>query len=223
MSAKATALILAALFTILLCPANAAADTLLFTNLGPNGEYDTNNAYFVSGTVFSNQVIAEPFTPGMSVHISYAELALGHHDGINNPLNVYLMSDTAGQPGSVLDTLTQVGTIPEYSGGGGLVRYNCTACVGLTAGTTYWIAALEPEADSEQGWMLAYQDVSGNIVFNQEGTINPSQWTAYNGSVSGFRVYGGGFGDGAPEPGTLVMLGTGVLAVAGAFRRKLGL
>jgi hypothetical protein len=212
---------LAALMGVLLCAANAGADTLLYTNLGPNGEYDTANGYFVDGANYFNQVLAEPFTPAINTNISYAELAMGHYDGNNTAVNVYLAADDGlGEPGAIMESMTQVGVIPEFANGGGLVRFNCTACSALNSGQTYWVIALEPDAASEQVWMFAYQDAFGHLAFNQNGS-NSGPWIGFDGTVSGFRVYGGG--GGVPEPGTFVMLGSGVLAAAGILRRKLGL
>lgn len=209
-----------ALVSVLALTVNAGAATLIYTNLGSNGEYDTGTGYFVDGANYYNQVLAEPFVSGVNINISYAELALGHYAGNNTAINVYLTSDVGGQPGTILDTLTQVGTIPEFANGGGLVRFNCTACVALSSGQQYWIMARETDPNAEQAWMWDYQDAAGTLAFNQAGSLN-GPWNLYGGTISGFRVYGGG--GGVPEPGTFVMLGSGVLAAAGAFRRKLGL
>lgn len=203
---------------MLLC-ATAGATTVLYTTLGPNGEYDTGSGYFVDGSNYYNQVLALPFTPSATMNIADAVLALGNYAGNNNAVNVYLMNDSGlGYPGgSVLDTLTQVGTIPPFSGGGGLVQFNCTSCPVVNSTTQYWIVALETDPGTEQAWMFAYQDEQGHLAFNQVGS-NQGPWNQFDGTISGFRVDGGV----VPEPSTLVMLGSGILAVAAGVRRKLG-
>jgi hypothetical protein len=74
------------------------------------------------------------------------------------------------------------------------------------------------------------------VLFSDANTWNFEDFTAdINPSkmLSGFSIWGCDTGcisyvddvsiqSSVPEPGTLVMLGTGVLAAAGAFRRKLG-
>ena len=72
-----------------------------------------------------------------------AVLAMGNFQGTNTPVNGFIESDSGGLPGNVLSTLTQVGTIPPFSSGGGLVTYTRTTGCNLGAGN-YWLVAMEP-------------------------------------------------------------------------------
>jgi len=204
------------MLSLLLC-ASAGADTL-YSTLGPNGEYDTGSGYFVDGSNYFNQVLALPFSPNATANMADAVLALGNYAGNNAPVNVYLATDNGGEPGNILATLTQQGTIPPFSSGGGLVQFNCNGCGTVNQGTTYWIIAAESDPNTEQAWMWAYNDQQGHGAFNQLGSIN-GPWSQYDSTISGFRVDSGG----VPEPGTFVMLGSGILAAAAGLRRKLGL
>jgi len=210
---KLTLLSVVAALTLLFC-ATAGATDVLYTTLGPGGEYDTSSGYFVDGSNYYNQVLAMAFTPSSSENMVDAVLALGNYAGSNSPINVYLESDAGGQPGSVLASLTQQGTIQPFSGGGSLITFNCGGCGTVTAGTQYWIVAKESDPNTEQAWMYAYQDQVGDLAFNQVGSEN-GPWNLYNGTISGFRVDGS-----VPEPGTLVMLGSGIVAAAAGLRRK---
>jgi len=213
---KFTLLTALAVLTLAFCATASAAD-ILYTTLGPNGEYDTASGYFVDGSQFNNQVLALPFTPNQTENMVDAVLALGNYAGGNSPINLYLAEDTgAGEPGSVIATLTQQGDIPPFSGGGGLVTFNCNGCGTVDAGSTYWLIAQETDPGTEQAWMFAYQDQQGHLAFNQTGTVD-GPWNQFDGTITGFRVDG----EAVPEPGTPVMLGSGIVAAAAGLRRKL--
>jgi hypothetical protein len=210
---KLTLLTVLAAMMLLIC-ATAGATDVLYTTLGPNGEYDTASGYFVDGSNYFNQVLAMPFSPSQTENMVDAVLPLGNYAGNNNPVSLYLESDNAGMPGSVLATLTQQGTIQPFSGGGSLITFNCNGCGTVNQGTQYWIVAAETDPGTEQAWMFAYQDQQGNAAFNQLGSIN-GPWNLFDSTISGMRI------DGAvPEPGTLVMLGSGIVAAAAGLRRK---
>ncbi len=201
------------MLTLLFCAATASATDVLYTSLGPNGEYDTGSGYFVDGSNYYNQVLALPFNPAKSEQVADAVLALGNYQGGNSPVSLFLESDNGGQPGSILATLTQQGTIPPFPGG--LVQFNCTSCPVVNNGTQYWIVAQETDPNTEQAWMFAYQDEQGTLAFNQLGS-NTGPWNIYNGTISGMRVDGVG----VPEPGTLALLGSGLFAAAAGICRK---
>jgi hypothetical protein len=211
---KITLLTVVAAFIVLLC-ATAGATDVLYTTLGPNGEYDTASGYFVDGANYYNQVLALPFTPNQTENMVDAVLALGNYSGGNSPINAYLaLDDGFNEPGTIIATLTQQGTIPPFTSGGGLVTFNCNGCGQVNTGTQYWVIAQEQDPNTEQAWMFAYQDQSGHIAFDQNGSEN-GPWNQFDGTTSGFRVDGE-----VPEPGTLIMLGSGIVAAAAGLRRK---
>lgn len=212
MTRKFSLLTVVAALTLVFC-ATAGATDILYTTLGPNGEYDSGSGYFVDGSNYYNQVLSMSFSPSKTENLADAVLALGNYAGSNSPVSLYLQSDNGGQPGTTLATLTQQGTIQPFSSGGSLITFTCSGCGQISAGTPYWLTAWEQDPNTEQAWMYAYQDQTGNLAFNQVGSID-GPWSLYNGTVSGFQV------DGVPEPGTLVMLGSGIVAAAAGLRRK---
>ncbi len=216
MSRKITLVTFVAMVAMVFCAVAANAD-VLYTTLGPNGEYDTSSGYFVDGSNYFNQVLSMEFSPSSSESMTDAVLALGNYAGSNNPVNVYLMADNGGQPGSILATLTQQGTIQSFTSGGSLINFTCPAnnCGTVNAGTNYWLTAWEPDPNTEQAWMYAYQDQAGQLAFDQTGSIN-GPWSLYFGTVSGFRIDG----TAVPEPSTLALLGSGLFAAAAGICRK---
>jgi hypothetical protein len=133
---------------------------------------------------------------------------------------VTFYADNAGQPGAALPGgINIAGTGDETFLGtfGGFPTYTYDI-VGLnfaaSAGTQYWVSVIPDLAFPPQwGWSsgtggdgISYQDFFG--VRSQLGAD-----MAFNLVAPGVQT--------TPEPGTLVMLGTGVLGLAGAIRRKL--
>ncbi len=86
----------------------------------------------------------------------------------------------------------------------------------LTTGNTYWLSlgnANDSGLTQSDAW-----DVSGGPAvcnFNQGGV----NYGDCGDAGEAFTLYG----DPIPEPGTLVLLGGGILAAAGTLRRKIGL
>jgi len=194
----------------------ASASTVLYSTLGPNGQYDGSEGWDVDGANFHNQVMAMPFTPNATSGIADVVMAMSNFAGTNSPVSVFLESDNGGAPGSILAGLTQVGNIVAFPGG--LVPYTCSSCPTVDAGTRYWLVAQETDPNSQQDWMWAWNDVQGPFYYNETGSAT-GPWSADTFIMSGFRVDGST----TPEPGTLVMLGSGVLGLAGVLRRKINL
>jgi hypothetical protein len=207
--------------TVALIPRPASAD-VVYTTFGPSGQYDVNvnHGWAISGSCCSNQVEAEPFTLGAGTTVEDAVLALGHVAGDNNPVNVYIESDSGGVPGSIIATLSQAGTILPYSNGwdGGLVTFTCSGCT-LGAGS-YWLVAQEPDASTEQIWDWTYNDqiALGKIPFNQIGSAT-GPWSQGNGPIEAFEIDGPA--SGVPEPASILLFATAALGIGITRRRSI--
>jgi PEP-CTERM motif len=194
------------------------ADTI-YSTFEPGHTF--NSMAYVTGTIevgdeSVNQLIAAPFIPTETATLSDAVLAMrkiaGKGDG---PVTVFIESSSAGAPDAILDTLTQVGgltTTPLP------VDFTCSSCSVLDAGTMYFLVAFQPDPSSQSGWNLALS-TTGTIYSNNNGRLTGAWNQDPNSPLAAFEVNGDPAA--TPEPSTLVLLGTGVLGLAGMVRRKL--
>jgi hypothetical protein len=196
----------------------ASADTL-YTTLGPGGAYDNSGGATVNGSAYSDQVIGNPFSLDSAATVTDALLALGYIPFTNNPVNVFIESDSGGSPGSILATLTQVGSIPPFRSGGGLVTFDCSGAGCILGTGNYWLVALEPGANTNQAWYYNYQDQVMLIAYDQTG--DPLGLTVLGGNPGDAFQIDGSSGADTPEPSSFLLLGSGLLGLAGLIKRKL--
>jgi hypothetical protein len=192
--------------------------SILYTTLVGSSYDTTNGGVGVNGSNYNNQVIGQPFTLGAGATVGDAVLALGNLEGSDNPVNVYIESDSvSGLPGVIISQLSQVGTILPWSNGsrGGLVTFTCSVDCTLGAGS-YWLVALETDSASFQAWDWAFGDPSGPQAYNFVGSPT-GPWIGPDSSTeAAFQIDGSTI----PEPGSLILLGSGLLGFAGVVRRR---
>jgi hypothetical protein len=183
-------------------------DVLVSSNFGPGGTFDTGSGYQIA-----SQVIASPFTSSMTVLFSDAQLAMFSSGGTT--ANVFLETDSSGSPGTIIDTLSQNGSI---TGSASVVTWECNLCPLLSAGTQYWLVA--QQGNGATAWDLSNSD-SGPFAFNEIGSAT-GPWSPTSGIRPTFEIDGD---VATPEPVSVFLL-TGLLGLGGVgralYRKSLG-
>ncbi len=209
--------ILVALFGLLLAAALPIKADTLYTNLGSG--YNSSDGYAVGyySAGDPDEVIANPFVASETGTLTDALLPLAVFSG-SPSVTVYIESDVSGAPGAILDTLTPTETLGNAFS---LVEFTCSTCSTLTAGTEYFLVALNPVAGSEANWALL-NGVVGTLDSNEIGSATGPWQEDPDDYISGFEVDGGVNGT-VPEPSSIFLLGIGllgILAVGGSKLRR---
>jgi hypothetical protein len=181
---------------------------VIYSNL--ESGYTTTDPRRVGGVGGSVWDAAASFTPsGADFFLDQVELAVRLFGGPNE-INVYLMSDQGGLPGTILETFPFSGAMSSVDPGS-IISANSVAKPVLSAGTPYWLAA-SASVLTHAGW---YQNLSGALgyAYQQDG----GGWNSSTGATPAFRISG----TPVPEASTLLLFGLGGLVViAWHLRRK---
>jgi PEP-CTERM motif len=209
----------AALFfvSISFCLAASAKAQTLFSNFGPGQSYNSGTLWVVGTEVEGESgVLAVPFVPSETATLSDVMAALGEEGSVD----FYVESDSGGEPGAILDTLTTTGTIGSSSS---ILTYTCSSCSELTSGTTYFLVAVSSPVDGYSAWNDSNSDV-GSYYYNGTGSATGPWTLTTSGSdtLPAFEVDGTPLTP-TPEPPSQLLFGTGLLGFAAFFslRRRL--
>jgi len=207
------------------------ADTL-FSDLGPPGNpYDCCNGATITGSGFPggySDIGASAFTVGGSGTFSVSQIDVGvGYVGSLHTFYASIWTDVGGLPGSQVSgaywtnlvTNTQFGSCPpNCSNNGGLVTVSGISGVSLTGGQSYFmlVGPVNLNDDSWNAWNLNNQNQNGITLYSIDGGAT---WNSRGISpLDAFDVQGSAS---VPEPGSLVLLGSGALGAIGVLRRKL--
>jgi len=191
----------------------AMADTA-FSDLGNPVNYNCCFGWTVGG---QNSLVglvedANQFTSAVSGTVNQIDLGLGWVLGTNGA-TIQLWTSVNNLPGTLLGTGTVTG-LPTF----GTTSSQLVTASGnfgnITAGQQYFVVVLA-ESDEWAAWNVNNQNVNGLLLQN-----TGNGWNSFPGETLGaFDVLTGGQGQ-VPEPASLMLLGSGLLAFASKLRRK---
>jgi len=193
----------------------ASHGAVIFTDFGPGDSYATTQGWVIGGPAGVGPVTpAMPFdVSGGSCTFGMLELAAGRVFGTNR-VDVSLMDDAAGVPGTTLESFTFTDALGPFGQLNPLLAASSVLRPTLLDGHRYWLEVVPGATDTFAGWNLNGAGMVGGAASQGGGP-----WTWVDVPRAAFRISGAPI----PEPpaGLLVAAGLGLLgAFAGARRLR---
>lgn len=182
-----------------------AGATIVFDNLGA-----TSNGV---DTIYGFGPLADSFSTGSgSFTLNEVGLSLQDIGAPTGSFTIQLLADNNINPGNPIYTIA---TVQDSSLTGSLQNYffSLAQPQALAPNTRYWISLSSTDSSvAYWSWTVDTSGVGvdGEYFANQNGVFTDNNG-AYQMQLAG-----------TPEPATLVTMGTGIVALLGSLRRKLG-
>lgn len=182
-----------------LCAAGADA-AVLYTDLGAGETYQS------FGDSTAPQYMGAPFVATASGTL--LDLLLPIAESGPGTVDIGLYTSSGGEPGSALETWTGISIYDSFAGQAPLDDLASVAHPALTLGSTYWVVVNSTTEDL--AWDGDSTGILGGTWFGS--AVNELGQAAPDDYASALQV--DGISNGAPEPGTIGLIGLGLLGVA---------
>jgi len=185
----------------------------IFSTLGPGDTYELSGWWGIISFPYDLDTANQfSFAGSTKYCLDTIELAVGFNTGTNE-LGVWLMSDAAGEPGTIIEAFNFVDAMGPTGQNNPLLVGNSVLNPVLSPGTDYWLVASTPNIDTNAGWNFSSPAVPGTIA--QRNSMMGT-WSVFpNDTLGAFRVSG----TPVPVPGVFVLGGMG-LGIVGWLRRR---
>jgi PEP-CTERM motif len=221
------------LFLMLVLSTGALKADIIYNNfLASDPSYDGTAGLFIQNA--SGQLgLAFAFqTPDYDTYVTNIRLAVTFISGdpdTTPAIDLGIAPDLGGVPGAVVDLQTlALNALPDGDTGNYLseiVSYTPTMTDVLLRNSTYWVVAIGADPSSQLRWDFnmfgdsgGINDVYAKLLVDDSTTPSTELWKPGTYTQGAFQVNA----NIVPEPGTITMLGAGLLVIGfGATRRRL--
>jgi hypothetical protein len=181
----------------------------VFDNFGPGNTYDTFAGWTVAGPAEGFQEDAMSFVSSGNYSFVAADLAVGLLSGTNS-LDVALAADSSGAPGAVLETFHFSNAMGTFGDANAPLEADSVTHPMLNSGVRYWLVA-SATGDTFAVWNNSLSDFSGGSFNDGTG------WSFISDNPkAAFSITGAALSP-VPEPATISLFGTGMLATVGLY------